>query len=190
MRPIATRLAAAGLSPWIPVNRLQVAFGLALNVKFSSNKNLTCSVQYTLDDPNSTAVDAGFSTANKMQGFSMSRTAANLTITKTNHGLSVGDWAQAWGCGGAPLNDEWRSVASITDQNNFVVTVANSGLIAIADPNTGWLQTARVNPHATLAALTADASGNLAFPVWGVRLNVSAYTAGYVDLEVLQSLGH
>jgi hypothetical protein len=38
-------------------------------------------------------------------------------------------------------------------------------------------------------SLTADASGNLAFPVWGVRLYVSSYTAGYVDLEVLQGLG-
>lgn len=188
MRPIATRLSAAGYSPWIPVNRLQLAFGLALNVKFSSNKNLTCSVQYTLDDPNSTSVDAGFSAANKTQNFTMSRTTTSLTIGKTNHGLSAGDWAKSWGNGGAPLNDEW-AVASITDQNNFVVTVADAGLTAPSTNGTGWLQAVRVNPHATLASLTADASGNLAFPVWGVRLYVSAYTAGYVDLEVLQGVG-
>ena len=187
MRPIATRLIAAGYSPWIPVNRLQLAFGLALNVKFSSNKNLTCTVQYTLDDPNSTSVDAGFTSANKTQAFTMSRTTTSLSITKTNHGLSVGDWAQSWGNGGANLNDEWRAVASITTQDVFVVTVADSGLSA--GNGVGWLQTARVNPHATLASLTADASGNLAFPVWGVRLYVSSFTAGYVDLEVLQGIG-
>lgn len=189
MRPIATRLSAAGYSPWIPVNRLQLAFGLALNVKFSSNKNLTCSVQYTLDDFNSTAVDAGFSSANLTQNFSMSRTTTSLSITKTNHGLSAGDWAKAWGNGGAPLDDEWRAITSITDQDTFVVTVVDAGLTAPNTNGTGWLQTVRVNPHATLAGLTADASGNLAFPVTGVRLYVSAYTAGYVDLEVLQGLG-
>jgi len=189
MRPIYTRMSAAGYSPWLPVNRLQLAFGLALNVKFSSNKSLTCTVQYTLDDPNDQTIPAGYSAGNMTQAFSMSRSGTSLSITKTNHGLSAGDWAQAWGCGGAPLNDEWRGITSITDQNTFVVTVANSGLTAIAAPSTGWLQTVRVNPHATLAALTADASGNLAFPVWGVRLYVSAYVAGYVDLEVMQSLG-
>jgi len=189
MRPIYTRLSAAGYSPWIPVNRLQKAFGLSLGVKFSSDKSLTCTVQYTLDNINAQKVYTGFDTAFMTQAYSMSRTTTSLTITKTNHGLSAGDWAMSWGNGGAPLDDEWRAITSITDQNNFVVTVANSGLTSIAAPAKGWLQTARVYPHATLASLTADASGNLAFPVYAVRLYVSAYTAGYVDLEVIQAIG-
>jgi hypothetical protein len=160
-----------------------------MNVKFSSNKNLTATVQYTMDDPNSTATDAGFSSANLTQNFTMSRATTSLSITKTNHGLSVGDWAQSWGNGGAPLNDEWRAIASITDQNTFVVTVANSGLTAPTTNGTGWLQTARVNNHAQLVSLTADASGNFSYPVWGVRLYVPTWVAGYVDLEVMQGLG-
>jgi hypothetical protein len=161
------------------VNRLQTAFGLALGVELSSNANLTYSVQFSLDNPNS---PDGLT-----QAYTMSRTTTSLSITKTNHGLSVGDWAKSWGNGGAPLDDEWTAVASITDQNTFVVTVANSGLSS--GNGVGWLQTMRAVSHATLAALTASATGNLAFPVTAVRLYVSSYTAGYADMQVLQSYG-
>lgn len=47
--------------------------------------------------------------------------------------------------------------------------------------------TANWNDHATLVAKTASADGNFAFPVTGVRLNVTPYTSGTATLVVLQA---
>lgn len=41
-------------------------------------------------------------------------------------------------------------------------------------------------PNATLAAATTSQSGNYAFPVTAVRLNVTAWTSGTATLNVLQ----
>lgn len=41
--------------------------------------------------------------------------------------------------------------------------------------------------HSSLAALTASASGNLAFPVRAVRLNVTAHTSGSATLNIVQA---
>lgn len=43
--------------------------------------------------------------------------------------------------------------------------------------------------HATLAAQTANATGNFAFPVRAARLNVTALTAGSVTMTVIQAGG-
>lgn len=42
------------------------------------------------------------------------------------------------------------------------------------------------NSHDTLNGLTASANGNVAFPITGIRLNVTAYTSGSVNLGVAQ----
>ena len=49
--------------------------------------------------------------------------------------------------------------------------------------------TAKWYPHATLAAKTASADGNYAFPVKAVRLNVTAWTAGRAILDLIQGQG-
>lgn len=41
-------------------------------------------------------------------------------------------------------------------------------------------------PNATLAAATTSQSGNYAFPVTAIRLNVTAWTSGNVVMTVLQ----
>lgn len=41
--------------------------------------------------------------------------------------------------------------------------------------------------HATLTAITATTSGNLAFPATAVRLNMTAFTSGSAQLVVIQS---
>lgn len=43
------------------------------------------------------------------------------------------------------------------------------------------------NAVSGMGAQTADATGSLAFPVTGVRLNVTAWTSGSVTLTVLQN---
>jgi hypothetical protein len=42
------------------------------------------------------------------------------------------------------------------------------------------------NAHDTLVAQTASANGNVAFPITGVRLNVTNYTNGSANMAVVQ----
>ena len=42
------------------------------------------------------------------------------------------------------------------------------------------------NNHDTLVALSTSANGNIAFPVTGVRLNITGYLTGSVNLAVVQ----
>lgn len=160
-------MAAAGNSPWIPINRYVSAFGVALGLIFSSNKNLTAEVQYTLDP----LVD---------QLATVTRSTTTATAILPNHGLSVGDSVVAKGP--APFAGTY-AVAAVTDQDTFTFTVANSG-------STGaqvQLIPLRVQVHADLTGKTADAVGNFAFPPTACRLTVTPYTAGYVDLDVVSA---
>lgn len=65
MRPAEVSLSAVGFSPWIPIDRYVVGFGVAVGVKFSSGATMTVSVQHTLDDlyqvlePTSQSVQVG-----------------------------------------------------------------------------------------------------------------------------------
>jgi len=110
MRPQRVSLSAAGFSPWLNINRMPVGnFGVGLAVKLSSGAVLTCSVQHTSDPLWNPTIE-----------WSASRTTTTGTITKTNHGLSVGDWVQMDAA--APFNTTY-SVASVVDANNFTLNV-------------------------------------------------------------------
>ena len=170
MRPVSVRLSAAGFSPWVPLNRMSNSFGIGLGVKLSSGASLTYSVQHTFDQ------------FVKTQAFSGSRTTTTVTITQTNHGLSVGDWVNIYGAA-APFSGSFQ-VAAITDANNFTYTVANSGATAFA-AGTAWLQTARVFNHETLVSQTASADGNYQFPPQACRLIITTYASGFADLAII-----
>lgn len=178
MYPITQRLSAAGYTPWVPINRLQTSFNVALAVVLSSGASLTYTVEYTLDNPHDSM--------NQTQNFTLSRTTTVLTVIKTAHGLSVGDWVNLWGNGGAPLDGEFQ-VATIVDANTFTVPVAAAGLSA--GNGTGWLQTLRVFSHATLTGLTASASGSFSSPPFATRLHVSTYSSGTADFDIIQGRG-
>lgn len=47
--------------------------------------------------------------------------------------------------------------------------------------------TAKWYPHATLASQTASGTGNYAYPVSAIRLNVTPYASGTATLNVLQA---
>ena len=178
MRPINMRLAAAGATPWAPINRLQTSYQVALGVMLSSGAVLTYSVQYTMDDFQDPL--------NTTQEFTASRTTTVLTITKVNHGLSVGDYVKTWNLG-AGLDTE-GSVASVVDANNFTVTVANSGATSQV-PQVGSLQTARLFNHSTMKALTASSSGDFSSPPVACRMIITAYTSGFADFTAIQGRG-
>lgn len=167
MRPIQQRLSAAGNAPWIPLNRYATSISVMLGVIFSSNKNLTASVQYT-NDPL------------VAQPCKISRSTTTATLILTNHGLSVDDSVVVTGAG-APLDGTY-AVASVVDQNTITYTVANSGVTAPQSPQVIPL---RVTLHEVLQGLTADLTSNFAYPPTACRLICSSYTAGYVDLNIV-----
>lgn len=167
MRPVQVRLAAAGNSVWIPLNRYAKSIAIALGLVFSSNKNLTANVHYTLDPL------VG-------QPCNLSRSTTTATLTLTNHGLSVDD-SVVVDEAPAPFAGTY-AVASVVDQNNITYTVVDSGATVAYDAKVKPL---RVQLHPVLNAITADADSNFTVPPTACRLNVSSYTAGYVDLNVV-----
>jgi hypothetical protein len=55
------------------------------------------------------------------------RSTTTATVTATNHGLNVGDWAFIDWSGGTNPTDDFYQVATVTNANTFTVTVANTG---------------------------------------------------------------
>lgn len=167
MRPVRVRLAAAGNSVWIPIDRYDTSIAVLLSLVFSSNKNLTANVQYTSDPLES-------------QACNITRSGTTATLTLANHGLSVGDSVVVQGAGSTL--DGTYAVASVVDQNNITYTVANSGVTVAVGAQVTPL---RVFAHPVLTTITANADSNFTVPPTACRLNVSSYTAGYVDLNVI-----
>lgn len=176
MKPIY-RQGAVGFGPAIPVDYRSVAFAVGVMGILSSNATLTWGVQHTLDDP---GPDGAFPV-------SYSQTTTTITVTDlrslngvTGHGLSVADSVYLTGIAGTP--DGNYQVASIVSQTQYTVTSAVSQTASgnAAAHNFRW------DNHVSLVNQTTRADGNYAFPVRAIRLNVSAYTAGYIDLIILQ----
>lgn len=173
MRPQTLRLSAAGFSPWLNINRMPAGeFGVALHVELSNGASLTYSVQHTFDPIYTPTKE-----------WSASRTTTTGTITKANHGLSVGDSVEMDAA--APFNQAY-AVASVVDANNFTITVADSGATSVP---VGWsnLWSARLVETSGMSGLTASADGNYAFPPTACRLVITSYTSGFADLTVIQA---
>jgi hypothetical protein len=130
---------------------------------------------------------------------SLSRVGTVATVTDTGpyglgHGLATSDSVIISGAG-APFDTPFTSIGNgelgasitVTSDTQYTYTVANSGPTLSM---TGKVIGLRVFPHASLAAVSTRADGNYFEPVRAIRLNVSALTAGSVDLVVLQGMGH
>jgi hypothetical protein len=170
MRPTSTTLGQAGPSSWIPLNRYQSPFNVALGVTLSSGANLTYKLQHTFDNPQET------------YACSITRSSTTATLTLTDHGLVANDSITVIGAG-APLDGTY-TVASVVDANSVTYTVADSG-VTVAGAG-AKLAKHRCFDHEVMSSKTANEDGNYAFPVCAVRLNVTAYTAGRATLTVLQ----
>lgn len=182
-------LAAAVSSPWIIPGPMMISPGLGLALTFSFNANLTVSVQHTLDDPQQNP-----------RAVTLARAGTSLTITDNGHNLNAGDnvllsnpnqdpnniWA-----GTAPVGTSY-DIASITDANNYVVTVANAGSAA----GTGFVQSFRVfnSDDPRVVGVTGAPPGrvdsNYAFQIGALRLKCTAWTAGTTTLTVQQGKGY
>jgi hypothetical protein len=170
MRPIQVTVGAAGPSPWVPLNRYQSPFNVALGVTLSSGAALTYKIQHVFDDPQQT------------YQCSISRSTTTATVTLVSHGLVAGDSVTVVAAG-APLDGTFQ-VASITDADTFTYTVANSG--ATASGPSARLAKHRVFDHAQMVSMTNSEDGNYAFPIAALRLNITSYTSGKATLTVLQ----
>lgn len=195
MRPVRVTLTAAGVSPWIPLNRLQNSFAVALACIPSYNANLTYSVQHTFDEV--TWQDA--------HSISISRSGTTATVTDTGpaglgHGLSTNDSVIIKGSGSGNLDSPTAAFASgatgdqgvtitVTGVNTYTYTVANSG--ATADGGSAKALGLRVYncDLATLVGATTRLDGNYAFPPTAIRMNITSFTAGTLDMLVNQGQG-
>jgi hypothetical protein len=193
MRAVILSVGAAGSSPWCPVNQLQNAFGIGLGAAVTSGASLTYTVQHTFDDPGP-------------QGrrlVSVSRSGTVATVVDNDHRLSVNDAVLITGTGSAVLDSPANTfgssyqpatglipwdVASVIDANTYTYTVANSG--PTTDQGNTNVYSARVYPHSTMANLTARADGNYQYNVQAIRLRVTAWVSGKVDLTILQGMGN
>lgn len=184
----AQTLAAVASSPWIIPGPMMETPGLGLALTFGSTANLTVSVQHTLDDPQQNP-----------RPVTLTRAATSLTVNDPGHNLIAGDNVlmlnpnndanNIWDGGGPGIGTSY-DIASITDANNYVLTVANTGSAA----GTGYVRTFRVFNHSTLNGVTgappARADGNYAFEIGACRLKCTAWTAGTATLTVQQGKGY
>lgn len=71
----------------------------------------------------------------------------------------------------------------------IICTVSNGASLTYTVQVTGDQQpssTGNWNSHDTLSAQTNSANGNVAFPITGVRINVTNYVSGSVNMAVVQ----
>lgn len=190
MRPVRVSVNAAGTSQWIPVDYLQVAFGIGLGVIPSEDAaTVSYTVQHTFD-----------SMVSPTRQVSWTRVTTTMTVTDTGpaglgHGLSTGDSVILKGSGTASLDspmaaigmgDLGWTVASTPSSITYTVTVTNAGPAAGVAVATNL----RVFDHSTLAAASTRQDGYYAFPPTAVRLKLSTLAAGFVDLYLIQGMGH
>lgn len=193
MRPVKVTLNVAGYSQWIPIDYIESWFGVGVAVILSEDGNLTYSVQHTFDSET-------INPQNPMDMVTISRTTTVATVTDNGprgigHGLTTGDNIIISGSGSSVLDspkpafgqgDVGWNVASTPSPTTYTYTVANSG--PAADAGNTFVARRRVFTHSTLNALTVRQSGSYNYPVRAIRLRVSAYSAGFVDMVVLQGM--
>ena len=203
MRPTYVSLSAVGLSPLIPIayNALapQVSAAVTLGYTSTTAPNLTYTVYHTFDDPNPDP------NGTNQRLVSVSQTTTVITVTdngpvqgsnpQLGHGLRVGDLVVLTGTqlpsGKTPIDGSY-SVASITSATVYTLTSTVSQS-ATGGPNS-QVQSFRLFTLSWfgltgLTAATAAGYVSYPYPITGLCLGVSAYTAGVATLVVDQAVG-
>jgi hypothetical protein len=176
MKPFYRR-AAIGFGPAIPVDYRSVPFAIGVIGVLSSGAVLTWGLQHTFDDPGPDgALPVGYSQVTNTITVTDTRQVNGVT----GHGLSVADSVYLNGIAATPDGD--YQVASVVSATQYTVASAVSQTVT----GQATAHNFRWDTHVSLTGQTTRADGNYAFPVRALRLNVSAYTSGYIDLIVLQ----
>lgn len=179
MRPALLAQTGTGQTSWSPIDYAEVAFGIGLGLAFSTDSNLTASVDYTFSDTG----------PEHRHNVSISQATTVATVTDWGHNgkghqLLTGDSAdiQASGIG---IDGEYT--VTVTNNHTYTFTAGISQTtVSVPDCNAIDL---RVYTHPTLQGLTARAAGNFAWPIRAVRLRVSSGTTGYAYLDIIQGHG-
>lgn len=178
--PVSVTVSGVGISNWIVLDYLQRPFDVALMASLSEDAaGVTYTVEFTPDNPNQTKANT-----NPVVAYARAGTTATLTFAKP-HDLSAGDSVRVFNSGDPNLDGNMQ-VVTAPSPTQVTFAVANTGATVGSVYSAGI--PLRVFPHDYMAALSARADGNFAFPCWACRLNVGASTGGSVKLSVLQ--GH
>lgn len=210
MRPVRLSLNATGFSQWVPIDYIESWFGTTVGVVPSEDWSATSyTLQFALD---AEIISAPSSGPGNPVAIARSGTTATVTWAGPDglgHGLTTGDnviikktgspYLDSPVAGGAASTQipilaaantfgkgevGWQ-VASTPSPTTFTYAVQNLG--PAADQGTTTLARMRVFNHATLATIASGrANGTLNYPVRNIRLAVAGYSAGFVDLLVLQ----
>ena len=171
MRTTRISQSAAGATAWVPVDPTIAPFSLDINCVGSSNFVGTYSVQYTTDD------------FMRFIPVVVTRATTVATLKLTNHGLTTSDTIIVQNTGDSNLDGTF-AVASVVDQNTITYTVANTG--KTLSENTAQAAVVHVTVHGTITGKTATFEGSQATPITAIRLNVSAFTSGYITMILNQ----
>lgn len=182
----ALNVTAGGLfSPWLRHDYYGEPANIGLAVYFGNGLNSTMAVQFIMDD------------VELQRQVSISQAVNTITIVDPGppiggisgapgHGLVAGDYVQLSGTPGGTV-DGGYNVAAVTNATTYTVTSAVSQTLAQQPANLG---SGRVFTHTVLTGivgLNARSNSNYAFPVWGSRLQVTAFNvAGWCFLVAMQ----
>lgn len=163
MIPKRITVALGTVGNWIPVDRR--SYG---TIGFTVNPHTgalgTYSVQFTESAVNGNGTKVAFS-----------RVTTVLTVNFPNHGLAVADNVILLG------NSDYfgqLNVASVTDVNNFTITVADSGQTAVS----GSCLPIIADDVAGNSSVTGQNSGTISASVAAIRLNCTNSTVAPHDI--------
>lgn len=197
MRTYYTASGAVGaVTPWIILDRKLANFGVGIGVILSEDANLTYTVQHTFDP---------FGPDWELP-VTLARAAGVVTATfPYQHGLTTADSLMIRGSGSTQMDSQpstaqigppWPlnvgqplafAVASTPSNTTLTYACTNAG--PATDNGSAKAQIIRVFPNADLAAQTTRGNANYAFPVSAIRLLLTAWVAGFAQIEALQGDG-
>ncbi len=175
MRSTLIPLGAAGPGPWFPLDTIQSGFGVGYFCSVEQGASLTYKIQHGFYDQ---------SRDEQQVYITRSTTTATLTFLNAIIAPKVGDSLVVTSAG-APFDGVF-DVASVTSSTVVTYTVANSGATASGAGAMALL--IRTEDDPIVVSKTASTSGNIAFPVNAIRLNVTTFSSGKVALTVNQGI--
>jgi hypothetical protein len=195
MRPVRVVVSAPGVSQWIPINYLEIAFAIGIGVMpWSTATGQAFTVQHTFD-----SLESPNNLPNRQ--ISIARAGTTATVTdlgpdNLGHGLATGDSVIIISSGSTQLDSPKVTVGqgdlgwtiTVTGNTTYTFTCANAG--PTTDGGNAKVTRLHVFPHATIAAATTRVDGNYAFPPTAIRLNVATLTGGSIEMDVIQGMGH
>jgi hypothetical protein len=180
-RVTQTPLGATGAGPWIEIDYLEHGFGVGYYVSVQDSSTLTFKIQHAFfANPGKTNVNPDYQSPVSL---TRSTTTATLTVPLA-FAPKVGDCLIVEGAG-APFDGTF-DIAGVTSSTVVTYTVLNSGASAMAVG--ARVRILHVEDDTVVTGKTASTSGNIAFPINAMRLNLTAYSAGAAILTVNQGL--